>query len=321
MKILSWTGRGINSLRPSIFDCIVLGGLGITYLSDRFIQGSFFIFYSVFIISLTILLKQKRQYISIPLGLLMIWCFAMIFTHFDYKYVDDAIISSWFNIAHLAGKFIYIFIGILLFISIIRYSTNLRLLWIMLPIILIPILKVNAIGGRLTLPASIITSIIIYAWLKGKRLIAVLLGVIMGALALSIWPWVVLKFSCRPYIWIELLRQIGEHPLIGSGFSRALQPENMIWVRKIGDITQGWLCRHNDILSIGAYFGVLASLLTIWFTVGLLKKTLKTIYFIPALTITLMANFQMTMFEPNKAYVCLVILAVCIKETMEKTYV
>jgi len=262
-------------------------------------------------------MKPKRNYVSIPLGLLLIWSLAMVFCHNKINVVPNSIINYYFNVSIMFEGFIYMLCGIALFYSIVRYSKNPKFIFLLLPVAFYPITKNHIYGGRITIPAAFFISLIIYLFLNRKIIIASLLSLVSVITAISIWPWVQMKFACRPYVWIELLKQIKDHPFVGSGFNHTLYPDNMMWVREINSTTYGWIYRHNDFLSIGAYLGIIASVFIIWFVIENFKRIGISIYLIPFLTIVLTSFFQMTLFLPTMAAICIVIVAICIKETQK----
>jgi hypothetical protein len=304
--------RGLNISAPTLFDFAVAGILFITFISNIFYQGTFFIFYSIFILILTRLMRPRRNYISVPLVLFTLWSLALVFARNNIKIVPNAVMNYYFNVSIMFEGFIYILFGVLLFDSIVRYSTNLKYLLFLLPVFSYPLYKTFAHSGRVTPVAALLVSVTIYLFLKRKFLLALSLSIASLITAVSMWKWIVLKFSCRPLVWGELLSQIKHHPWIGSGFNHTLFPDNMIYVNLRA---YGWTFRHNDILSIGAYLGVVALLLIVWFLIQSIRKIGVSLWLIPFLTIVLTSFFQMTMFSPDKAVICIVICAVCVKET------
>lgn len=317
MKVREWLGTFISP-RPSLFDLSIAGIFGITLLGNRFLQGMYFVFFCVFIVILTTFIKPKRNYISIPLSLLVLWSFVMVFVHNDIIIVEDSFMNNWFNISIMFEGFIYILFGILFLRSIVAYSTNPKFLLFLIPAAMIPTIEGSVYGGRMTIPAALFISVVIWLFLNRKILLASILTMALGITASSMWPWVMSKFECRPYVWTELSLRIKEHPFIGSGFDNTLNINNMIWVRKIGAIIYGWIYRHCDPLSLAAYLGAIVLIFLGWFFIEILFRAGKTYYLIPFLTIALVSIFQMTFFYPDKAAICLVIIGVCIRQTDKK---
>jgi len=308
--------RGVASNRhlPSMFDLATVGILGITFFPDRFLQGTFFVFYSLFIFTLTLLFKPRREYTSTPLVLLILWSLAMVFTHNNIVVVPSSVINFYFNVSIMFEGFIYILCGFLLFRSLITHTKQPLLYLILLPISLIPLLKTGLYTGSTTLGAALAVSLTIYLFIKKEKLLGFLAGITGITIALLIWPWIQMKFICRPYLWIELLKRIGEHPFVGQGFNHTLQPDSMIWIRQIGAVVYGWIYAHNDYLHLASCLGFIVLPLLCWFVVETIRRIGNTIYLIPFLTIAIASFFQITMFLPNKAALCLVVASVCISQ-------
>ena len=322
MKTMAWARGLINGLfnpRPSIFDLSVAGILVVGFLPDKFWQGMFFVFYSILVIILTSFIKPKRDYISVPFSLLVLWSFFMIFVHNNsIKIVENSFMNNWLNMSIMFEGFIYIFAGFMLFRSIVVYSRNLKFVFIVLPFTLMPIMKVNMAGGRMTMPMAFIAGILIYLFLNRRYFLGLVIGIMSATEVICLWKWIMMKWSCRPWIWKQLLDEIYKHPIVGSGFNHTLDPENMIWISQKGNVNYGWIYRHNDYLSLGACLGAIVIILLLWFIIETLDNIRKSVYLIPFLMILFTAFFQITFFEPVKAAACLVILGVCVKETCKK---
>ena len=307
--------RSLIASGPAVFDFLIAGILGITFISNQFLQGTFFVFYSILIFVLTLFMKPRRNYTSIPLALLVLWSFIMIFVHNKINVVPNSIINYYFNVSIMFEGFIYILAGVMLFRSVIMYSKGPNFIFALLPLSLIPLLKQGIHTGSITIGAALIMSMIIFLFLNREKWVAVLLTVASLTMASLMWPWINMKFICRPYVWIELLRQIKEHPFIGKGFNHTLLPDNMIWVRKIGTVIYGWLWAHNDYLNLAACLGAIVLVFLAWFVIETIRRIGNTVYLIPFLTIAIAACFQITMFMPDKAAVCILISAICIRQT------
>lgn len=300
---------------PSIFDLCIAGFLGITYIKDSYHQQIFFIFYIIFLVCISIGLKPLREYKSIPLMLLSLWAFAGVFIH-SLLIVPDSITSRYLNMYLMSEGFIYILFGSLFVMTIIKYSKSTWFYIIPISIAMIPLLKEFRAANSMTFVGSIIASVFIYLLLK-KRFILSGLACIVGSLfAFLNWKWILMKFSCRPLVWKQLLIEITKHPFVGSGFDKGLKhPEGMIWIEQG---MYGWIFRHNDYLSIGAYLGVLATILIVWFVIDALWKIKNRAVLIPFLAISIMCFFQMTMFHIPRAGVYILIGALCIKQVTKE---
>ena len=260
-------------------------------------------------------MKPKREFNSLPLALFVLWSFFMIFVHNKIQIVPGNFMNQWLNMSIMFEGFIYILFGYLFIRNIVIYSSNLKFIFLLLPFALIPTIKIYTIGGQMTIYMALILSVIIYLFLKRKNTIAIILSIMSATEVIGLWPYVVKKFSCRPVVWHQLFLEIHKHPFIGSGFNHTLQPNNMIWVNYIGNVNYGWIFRHNDLLSIGAYLGAVVILFLVWFIAESLVRIGKTIYIIPFLTIALASFFQLILFDPVKGAICLTLIGVCLKET------
>lgn len=297
---------------PSLFDVLVCGLLITPVIDNPFLRNVFFIFYSFFLISLTVAMQQKREYKSFPLFILLGASFISLFAHNDLNIVPDCIINSYFNTAIMFEGFIFVFIGVFLLRAIISYSTNKNFILAMSIFSLISFFSKTVYCGRITFPFAFLVSCVVFFLVKRFYLIAALLTAVSLVAAFCMREWIVLKFTCRPYVWAQLLREIRNHPIVGNGFNNTLYPDNMIWVSKIGDVVYGWLFRYNDFLSIGAYLGVMALLAVIWFTAVSMRQIGVSWYLIPFLTVVIGCFFQTAFFQSDTASVCLVTGAACL---------
>ena len=148
--------------------------------------------------------------------------------------------------------------------------------------------------------------------------------------------WIAMKFLVRPFIWGQLFKNMFYNQnidwspflgdkipvaikpwlsvLVGSGFSKTLDG-NYTWVDR--DVF-GWVYRHNDYLSLGSYAGAIALGLLIWFLVRSIKLIGVRPVLILFMAILIQCFFQLTMFELDKACICLVLGTLCIAESYKK---
>lgn len=310
--------RGLKSLCPTIFDLGVISIMFITFIQSNFYRSVYFVFSSIFIFILSLFLDKKRKYVSIPLYLLLVWAFFMMFVHTKAKFVENPLFNYYFNVSIMFEGFIFIFAGVLLLKSIIENISDVgaKIVLFSMPIFLVPLLKIDFMLGRMTIVLSLILGIAIYFMVKRVWFVFMLL--VWGGISIVLlnWQWVVMKWQCRPYIWVELIRQIKENPLFGTGFSHDLGRDNMIFVREIWGHTYGYVFRHNDFLSLTAYLGLIVLPLLLWYVVSTLKIVWKTIYLIPILSICILCFFQMTMFVADKAVICILLWGISIKEAL-----
>jgi hypothetical protein len=224
----------------------------------------------------------------------------------------------------MSEGFIYIFFGVLLFKTIAEYGRNLKLLYLTVPLSLIPTISFMLYHGQVSIVMAFVLAGIIYLlFTKRFKFAAILtfLFLLLGAFIhfgdarLNLYQWVYMKFACRPYVWIELGKQILEHPLVGSGFNKSLDLDNMVWIRQIGAVVYGFLWRHNDYLSITAFLGLPILLPIVMVLRGLFIRFKSFAYIAPFMAFCICSFFQMTMFQPEKALPIIVLTALFYVET------
>lgn len=315
MSLMVWVG-GRKSSHPSVFDLFLVGMFVTPFLRDNYLKGMYFVFYSIFLFLLTTLMQPRRKYRSWPLSLLLLWSFLSIFVHNNVPIVENAIINYYINVAMMFEGFIYVLCGVLLIRSIVIYSSRPLYLYAFLPIAMIGPMKQILYSGQITLLAAAWVAVVVFLVLHKEYFISGLVTIVGLALATLKWSWVVMKFTCRPLIWKELTRQILTHPWIGTGLNHTLDPDNMVFIQRRGTI-YGLTYRHNDILSAGAYLGIIVIILILIFAMLALFRARHSWHFLPLCTLFLASWFQMTFFWPDKAAIGLVLIAVGIKATLQ----
>jgi len=298
---------------PSFFDLAVTGILYINFICDSFKAQMFLIFYSILIICLSIMSKQQRQYSNKFLSLFMLWGFVSLFIH-SYDIPKHSIVLRYINLYLMSEGFIYILFGGLFLITIVKYSRNMRIIWILAPLLILPWIRDYSIGAshKFTWICAIIISLLIYSILR-KRLVAVLsILSISSIFIIKNFAMMKVRFACRPELIKIFLAQITEHPFIGTGFNKFLSPDNMIF-----SPYWGWLYRHNDILSITAYLGIPIFIIIFLFIADLTKKTGVNYRLILLLILINISFFQMTIVRPDKAVSYLLILGFIIIENIK----
>lgn len=299
---------------PSIFDFFVAGILFISLFTGTR-QGLFFVLYSFFIALLTLSMKPKRNYISFPLMLIAIWAMIGIFLHNRVViYPKNSFMNSYFVLSTMFEGAIYVVAGVLLLNSIVRYSSNLKFVWMLMPFASIFIFSHMVRGGSMTILFAVAVSLLIYAFLKKRFALAVsslLLGI--GMFALN-YPWVLMKWETRPLVWQQLIKGIKSHPFVGNGFCEYLWG-NMTWIEPD---KFGWAYRHNDYLSIGGYLGIPALIFAAWFVIDTCLKIRIRPLLIVFMAIAITCFFQMTMFYPDRGMLCLLMTGICLSEAIKK---
>ena len=303
---------GYFSPRPSLFDLCLAGFLALPFIQDPTKQKIFFIFYIIFLVCISINFKVKKEYKSISLMLLSLYAFTGVFIHSFVIPLKESIVMRYLNMYILSEGFIYILFSILLIIMIIKYSKNIKLFYWLIPIALFYALKRPGDFNK-TFILSTGLAVLIYLLLSKRFWLASLVGIVGLIFAKLRWASLMVSFACRPYVWKQLIKEIIENPLFGSGFYHGLEhPNEMIFIPQ-----WGWLYRHCDILSVGAYLGVPMMIFVIWFFVSSIKKIGISLALIPMLTIAIMSCFQLNFFKVERAAIYLLIIGLTIRSSYD----
>lgn len=306
--------KSLISPLPSFFDLSVMAGIfGILWLPKVY-QGIYLVFFSIFICSLTLMLKPIKNWKSIGLALFVLWSFVSVFIH-SWMVDAKSVTYKWVNFSLMSEGFIYILFGSILLVNIVNYSRNIKLIYFIIPIAMIPWIKVMLYHGQISPMLGLAVAFIAYLIMKKEYMIAVILTVPMIIGCLVKHEWIIMKWICRPYVWVELLKQIKEHPFVGSGFNKFLTPDNLTWIRQIGAVTYGWLWRHNDYLSIAAFIGTPVLLPIGLFISEVFNKLRYSWKVVPFMAIAIMCFFQMTMFSAEKSFILITGTALLIWDT------
>lgn len=336
--------------RPTFFDLCV-GGFGCILLfknlSDRAI---FIVLYTAFLCALGFISPPKRRFHSFPLGAIILWALLGLFLH-HFEIYPISFTSKWPNYYLMAEGFLYILFGSLFIKTVIEHSTNLLYIYVLIPIIFIPWYKGLFYLGSVTPLAAICVSTVIFLFITRRFLIASIISLAGVVGAILNWPWICLKFACRPLIWGQLFKNMFYHAIkregntiidvgielspffqrfidkyipekfqpwlasiYGSGFSEYLGRE-YTWVDKD---KFGWAFRQNDFLALGECLGPIVFVLIIWFVAESLIRIGRRPALIGFLTIVLVCAFQQTMFFPGKAGICLLIGTVCLCQGIKR---
>jgi hypothetical protein len=300
---------------PSVFDFCIVGILFSNFLQEEHKKQIFFVFYTIFLLCMTFIMRQKRDYESIPLVLFVLSGFIGVFTH-SFLIYKSSICFQYLNFYLLSEGFLYILFGAIFLIIAVRYSKNLKFILLLLPFVFYPYLtKITSLksviqSARFTIIFSGLISYLFYYFIRKKYKIAIPILLGMAAFAMKYWDAIKLKFICRPDLWKVLILKIKERPFIGHGFNKTLSPDNMTlhsyW---------GWLYNHNDYLALGSYLGIFSVIFVISFILVTLKKIGINPYLPLFLMIVIVPFFQMTMFEIDKAAGFLLITILCITQT------
>lgn len=339
--------------RPTFFDICAGGLILIPFVRGGLGRSVFIILYIAFLVSISIGMTPKRQYRSLPLSLLTVWALLGLFIH-SFVIYPTSITRNYLNLYMMTEGFIYIFFGILYIRTVYSYSTNIRFIYLLIPVAMIPWYEGLARIGSLTPLAALAVSATIYLLLSKRYVVGSAIATCGLVWMKWQWPWISMKFRCRPFIWGQLFKNMFYHPvrkdainildtgvefspffekllnslfpetyvkmkpylvgIFGSGFSEYLGSE-YTWVDKD---KFGWVHRQSDFLSFGECLGPIALVILIWFLIRSIRRIGIQPALIMFMTIILVCFFQLTMFDPAEAGVCLAIGALCIWEGRKK---
>lgn len=300
----------LNTLSiPTFFDiCAGTFLVFLVYTEDIFLRSVIFIFGIIFLMCLSLGIKPRDNYSSKSLLLASLLSFVGIFVH-SFEIVPNSALNKFFNVSLMFEGFIYLFFGIYLLFLIINFSKCRWLYWAAIALSLLRFVPDCYTQGRVSFLLSFVIAFFIWLIINGKIKFAACVIAVGLIFTLFNWDWIVMKFRCRPFVWLQLVKDILRHPFIGEGYCKYLWG-NMNWIKE-GNF--GWLYRHNDYLSLAAYIGSPVLPFLGCFLASSIKRIGRSASLIPFLTIAILCFFQMTMFYPDKAAVCLFVVGISLK--------
>jgi hypothetical protein len=301
---------------PSLFDVLVCGILAVPFLKTPF-REVFFIFYSILILSFSLFCKQKREFRSWGLAVLVSTALVGVFVH-SYSVSAASVTFKYLNLYLMSEGFIYILFGALLLTTAVRYGKNLNCASVLIPVAAYPVLKYMVESQQYTLLLASLLALVGYLVVKGRPRWA--LGILLPLLMVAVLKheYLLRHFACRPEVWGQMIRSVSDHPWVGIGFNHYLTPDNMVFCHKLGLPYYGWIYAQNDYLNLAMLLGVPALAGALWFTGEALWQARRTwrVVLVAALAVT--SCFQITMFQLDKASIILVILAWAIVQSKNK---
>lgn len=302
-------------------------------------KAIFFVYYSWLIILVTFFLKPQRHYRNYFLYALGIWSFLGVFIHQRIVAIPDNILNAYMCKSIASEGFLYVFMGIAVLRAIVMYSHNVKFVYFLCVIGYLTMLPKMIWSGSMSPLMAILVSITAWFWIEKKYKTATLMTLVGANIVAWNWPWLCMKFACRPAVWAWLLRdtfylntamydvqqlyifnhavpvEIAQriHWIFGYGFCK------FIWGNAIAVPMDGWnwLFRHNDFLGLGNYLGIPALIMCSGFAISTIRFIGRRPALIGFLAVCLTCFFQMTMFLPDKGTLCLLVGAVCIRNSME----
>jgi hypothetical protein len=222
---------------------------------------------------------------------------------------------NWVNYCLMSEGFIYLFFSIWFLRTVSTHSVNLRWLWFTIPFAIYPIVVFMLRTRQMSFLLSFALATLIYLIMTKRYKIYIVALIFTIVLVISKYQWILFKWNCRPYSWIELGRQIMEHPFVGTGYNKTLIPDNMMWIRQIGNVVYGWLWRQNDYLSIASFLGLPILIPIAMFLKDLFMRFRKFAYVVLFMAFCLTSFMQITMFVPEKALIVITLLSFFYSET------
>ena len=343
--------RDLLTPLPTLFDLAVAGFLGIFLVSGNDVRALYLVFYTMFLLMLSFGMKPKREYRSIPLMLLSLWAFLGLFIH-SFVLSPRQVTYSW-KIFYLTTEgFLYVLFGVVFIRTVVRYSTNIKFIYFLIPVAMLKLVPGMQRLGSSTMLVALGIATIIYLILSKKRTWGILAS-ITGILAVvHNWTWLCFKFRSRPVAIRQMFFDMFYNPLrydgtevvdpgvqlapwlekslptwvlsfkgwlatiFGSGFPQYLNSDYK-WV-DVNGFKYGWVHKHNDYLNIANCLGPIALIFVIWFIVS----TFKTIGIRPSLILFMAVVFtamsQFTLYDPAKAAVALTITSISLTQGIQK---
>ena len=253
-------------------------------------QKLYFVFGVIALYILSLFFKPKRYLQDWRIGIFALWALFLMFWHSQIWV--DSVTFRYLNFYLMSEGFIHVFCGIILYRLIYEYADKLPALWFALTIYigkgffiksLTPIFAVAICG-------------LIWCIAKKKWWIA---GVVLLWAVLFIigeWNYICLKWSCRPYVWKIVIKQIFKHPFIGYGFDKNLMSNMILGLR-------GWNFIHNDYLNLFRDLGLPAIIMIILFLKDFIKNFKIDLLFLLCLGSLIVSFFQTTMYFPRNAII------------------
>lgn len=318
---LNRKGLGWFQPAPSVFDFCISFILIINVFRQKFHKEIFFVFYVFFLLILTFMTKQKRDYKNIWISILACWSLLGVFIH-SYILSQESIVFRYKNMYLMSEGFIYILTGAILLFIIVRYATNLKFLYVLFPVLLIPWFHEFYHEGifefHLTPFIALFISILIYLIIKKRFIISSLLVSFGVFFSFANWQYVGGKFVYKIPVIKQILSLIFRHPFVGTGFNKTLSPDNMIQVPHITNNAPVWLWRYNDFLNITSQLGILAFICCVFFIMGTARKIGKEPRLILFIAMVLMMSAQSIMPFVDKAVTYLLLTGLFIIESYKK---
>ncbi len=153
---------------PTFFDICVGLFILVPWIKGDSGRSIFIVFYSAFLVCLSMTMRPKRQYRSLPLSLLAIWSLINVFIHsYDLSPTSGSFLYK--NYYLMIEGFLFILFGILFIRTVVRYSTNIKFMFFLIPVALWPWYKGLVHTGSATPLVALGISIVLYLFLRKRK--------------------------------------------------------------------------------------------------------------------------------------------------------
>ena len=286
---------------PTLFDlCVCFGIMGISFIAKP-LRGFYLEFYTIFLVIIGFHYKEKRRFDGASLTLLCLLGLISLFVHSFYANIGG-LSFQYLNFYLMHEGFGYIFFSALLFYVVVTKATNLRLLAFTLPIVILPWVRIMLYSGQMTPLLALGVGFCVYLLYKRRFLILGIIALAGLCVVYFNYDWLLMKFSCRPHVWKDLLLRIKDHPFVGSGFNKLLIKDHFILVGSWGGT---WLYRHQDFLSLMAYIGAFALIPIGLFIKELAVRFKRTWFIAPLIAFCALCFFQITFIYATRVIIIL----------------
>lgn len=290
-----------------MFDILVnCLAFGIFFLPDEYYRNILFVFGILFLWCLSLIARPKRVFSSISLGFLLTLSLFGVFLH-AYTISIDSIVFRYLNVYLMFEGFVYLLAGIMFIKLFFENCEYPRIYYFTIPIL--TGLWLFHYGPRVTLWLALALGTTVHLFIKRRLMLAFGLLLASSCFAFLNFKFILSKWVCRPLVWMDMLRAIKEHPLIGFGFDKSLFPSSMIF---LGHDGFGWIFRHNDYLAVWMDLGIFALLSIMLFLLRVYSASFRRPFSIFFIAFSLCSFFQSTIYNSYHAIIILITIGVCL---------
>ena len=261
-------------------------------------QRLYFVFGIIVLYFLSFFSKPIRQLEEWRIGAFGLWSLIMMFWH--SKIWIDSITFKYLNFYLMSEGFIHVFCAILFYKLIYEYVNKLPAVYFALAVYLVRGFMIKSLTPIFT----VVICFFIWCACKKKSIFGSLLVLaVTGIFIYSNFDYIALKWSCRPYVWKIVLKQIAERPM-GYGFDKNLMSNMVIGLR-------GWNLIHNDYLNLLRDLGVVAIGILSMFLLKFFRNFKVNFLSLACVGSLIASFFQSTMYFPRNSILIISFFALC----------